>query len=99
MSLLQKKHIEVGNMVMKFKQLKELDRDEKGMHEKMANAIEALQAFLDQYATHVTAADITTKDDDEDQMQSMIEKLAKDNGDADSHLRGVRACLAEAAKA
>ena len=99
MSLLQKKHIEVQNMVMKFKQLKAVGHDEKGTYEKKENASAALQTFLGAYASHVTAADITTKDDDEDQMQSMIEKLAKDNGDADSHLRGVRACLAEAAKA
>ena len=99
MSLLQKKHIEVQNMVMKFKQLKALDRDEKGMYEKMTTAIGALQAFLDTYASHVTAADIATIDDDEAQMSSIVEQLSKENADAEQHLKGVRACLQEAAKA
>ena len=99
MSLLQKKHIEVQNMVMKFKQLKAVGHDEKGTYEKKENASAALQTFLGAYASHVTAADIATKDDDETQTASTAEVLAKENADAEHHLKGVRACLQEAAKA
>ena len=97
--MLQKKQNEVDNQALKLKQLMDLGRDDRGMYSKIINAQEQLQKFLSGYASHVTAADITTPEDDEAQMQTVVEMLTKENSEAELHLKGVRSCLKEAEKA
>ena len=85
-------------LVLKYEMLATKDAakyDE--VKDRLKNVNNVLAEFLQEYASSVTQG-MVISGDDEEEMTNLISKLETQNQQADTHLKGVRACLAENSK-
>ena len=70
--------------------------DLQGKVDVLVKAKTALGAFLEAFASQVMCADLTNENSKEDDMKALTTKLEVGNTVAETHLKGVKACLREA---
>ena len=97
--MLQKKSSELDNTTLKFRLMAEKNPDFKAKYDSLNKAKVGLATFLESYASHITSADLATEGESIESLKAASDELEKMNGQAETHLRGVRACLKEASNA
>ena len=72
------------------------DEGLQGKVEVLVKAKTALATFLETFSSQVMCADLTDENSKEDDMKALTTKLEVGNTVAETHLKGVKACLREA---